>query len=42
VVDLLASAKTGVENAMALAKDGKYQEALALLQQKAVEVQANP
>ena len=25
-----------------LLQDGKYQEALALLQQKAVEVQANP
>ena len=42
VVDLVASAKGGVEKAMTLAKQGKYQEALALLQQKATEVQANP
>jgi hypothetical protein len=42
VVDLVASAKSGVDQAMALAKEGKYQEALALLQQKAAEVQSNP
>jgi len=42
MVDLVASAKSGVEQAMALAKEGKYQEALNLLQQKAAEVQANP
>src|SRR3989442_4062478 len=41
-MDLLASAKSGVEQAMTLAKDGKYQESLALLQQKATEVQSNP
>ena len=40
--DLLASAQDGVAQAMALAKDGKYQEALTLLQQKATEVQSNP
>ena len=42
MVDLVASAKAGVEQAMALAKEGKYQEALTLLQQKASEVQSNP
>jgi hypothetical protein len=42
VVDLLASAKSGVDQAMALAKDGKYTEALSLLQQKTEEVQASP
>ena len=42
MVDLVASARSGVEQAMALAKEGKYQEALNLLQQKAAEVQANP
>jgi hypothetical protein len=42
VVDLVASAKDGVAQAMALAKDGKYQDALALLQKTAAEVQANP
>jgi hypothetical protein len=42
VVDLIANAKTDVDQAMALAKDGKYTEALSLLQQKATEVQANP
>jgi hypothetical protein len=42
VVDLEASARSGVAQAMALAKDGKYQDALALLQQKAAEVQGNP
>jgi len=42
VLDLLASAKAGTEQAMALAKQGKYNEALALLQQKATEVQSNP
>src|SRR5712671_6539373 len=41
-IDLVASAKDGVEQAMTLAKAGKYQEALALLQQKATEVQSNP
>jgi hypothetical protein len=41
-VDLEASARSGVAQAMALAKDGKYQDALALLQQKAAEVQGNP
>jgi hypothetical protein len=41
-VDLLASTKSGVAQAMASANAGKYQEALALLQQKATEVQANP
>jgi hypothetical protein len=42
VVDLVASAKAGVDQAMVLAKEGKYTEALSLLQQKATEVQANP
>jgi len=42
VVDLVASAKDGVAQAMTLAQAGKYQEALALLQQKATEVQSNP
>src|SRR5712671_7230865 len=41
-MDLVASAKDGVEQAMTLAKAGKYQEALALLQQKTAEVQSNP
>jgi predicted Zn-dependent protease len=42
MVDLVASAKAGVDQAMALAKNGKYTEALSLLQQKAAEVQTNP
>lgn len=37
--NLVASAKTAVDQAMALAKEGKYQEALVLLQQKLPEVQ---
>ncbi len=41
-IDLLASAKTGVSDAMALANQGKYTEALALLQQTSTEVQSNP
>jgi hypothetical protein len=40
--DLLASTKIDVEKAYALAKESKYQEALALLQQRAVAVQGNP
>ena len=42
VVDLLVSAKDGVDKAMAMAKAGKYTEALSWLQQKAAEVQSNP
>jgi predicted Zn-dependent protease len=42
MVDLVGSAKSGVEQAMALATEGKYQEALNLLQQKVAEVQSNP
>jgi len=42
MVDLVASATKGVDQAMTLAKEGKYTEALSLLQQKATEVQANP
>ncbi len=42
MVDLVASAKDGVSQAMTLASQGKYTEALTLLQQKATEVQSNP
>ncbi len=42
MADLLASAKDGVNQAMTLAQQGKYQDALNLLQQKYTEVQANP
>jgi hypothetical protein len=42
LVDLAANARSAVEQAMALAKEGKYQEALMLLQQKSAEVQSNP
>lgn len=42
VLDLAASARNVVDQAMALAKQGKYQEALTLLQQKSAEVQGNP
>jgi|GEM_PF-2296952 len=41
VKDMAASARSAVEKAMALAKEGKYQEALALLQQASAEVQGN-
>lgn len=40
--ELMANATNGVEEALAMARDGKYQEALTLLQQKATEVQGNP
>ncbi len=39
---LLSATKADIEKAYALAKESKYQEALALLQQRAVAVQANP
>ena len=42
VVDLLANAKSAVAQAMTLAKEGKYQDGLALLQKTAAEVAANP
>jgi hypothetical protein len=42
VVDLMASAKDGVAQAMGLAQAGKYQDALSSLQKTATEVQSNP
>jgi hypothetical protein len=42
VVDLVASTKADIAKAMSLAQEGKYQEALALLQAKMAEVQSNP
>jgi hypothetical protein len=42
VMDVLASAKDSVAKALALSKEGKYTEALAMLQAVAVEVQSNP
>ena len=39
---MLSATKADIEKAYALAKESKYQEALALLQQRAVAVQANP
>ncbi|MBM3860945.1 MAG: hypothetical protein FJ395_15035 [Verrucomicrobia bacterium] len=41
IKDLAAGARSVVEQAMSLAKEGKYQEALLLLQQKSAEFQGN-
>lgn len=41
-MDVLGDVKVGVQKAYSLAKDGKYQDALAVLADKAVAVKNNP
>jgi predicted outer membrane protein len=41
-MEMAASVKGGIDKAMALAKEGKYQDALGLLQGQLAQVQNNP